>query len=565
MHDAPADHEGRSILRARSFRTLGERAIAYEDADVIVIDKPPFVPTQASVRGRADDLPTRLAAFLSERDGTEAYVGTHQRLDQATSGLIAYGKRREANAWLARAFEERRVSKAYVAAVSGARLPDAARWEDALLDAGGDRVKVVPRGTRGSVVAKTEMRVTKRAADRALVSLRIETGRTHQIRAQLAHRGAPIAGDAWYGGAAWRRLALDSVALRIPRDDASAIDVHRAPDQSLLDFVDGRAEGPLEGSGLDVILRDAAERRYAVAHDDATSCFRWVNEAGDGAPGIAIDVYGEHVVLNAYDERDVERLAREICERGAAGVYLKRRPKQASTLDEGATRRLAPSEPIAGVAADAEIEVLENGLPLLVRLGDGLSTGLFLDQRANRERVRLDAGGARVLNLFSYTCAFSVAAASGGAVEVVSVDAAKKQLARGVRGFAHAGLDAASHETIADDAFTVLERFARRARVFDLVVCDPPTYSSTQRTRFTSGRMWNDLAARVLKVVAPGGRVLATSNDRRLTQHDLRVAFRDAARALDVTLAQVKDLAPPIDFPVLSGETPHLKGVLVRR
>lgn len=553
-----------SSLRASAFPTLRPTDIAFEDQDVVVVDKPPFVPTQASRVGADDDLPARLGAFLAVRDGIAApYVGTHQRLDQATSGLIAYAKRREANAWLARAFEGRQVEKTYVAAVSGARLPDHARWQDALLDDGEGRMKVVPRGTHGSVVAVTEARVVERRQDRALLELRIETGRTHQIRAQLAHRGVPIAGDVWYAGAPLRRLALASVGLRIPRESGTDVDVRVDPPHVLRDFVEAQTRDPLDADA-DTLLADAAQRRYALAHDPETTCFRWLHEAGDGVPGLAVDVYGDHLVLHGYDERDVSAFAERLVRAGAAGVYLKRRPKKASALDEGATRELAPGTPIAGVAADAELEVRENGLPFLVRLSDGLSTGLFLDQRANRARVRAESAGARVLNLFSYTCAFSMAAAAGGAAEVVSVDAAKKQLERGAAAFAHAGLDATRHETIADDAFAVLDRMARRGRVFDLVVCDPPTYSSTKRTRFTSGRMWTELAARLLRVLAPSGRILATSNDRRLSQRDLRRAFQRAAEACDAHLAQLKDLAPPVDFPVLAGTEPHLKGVLLR-
>jgi 23S rRNA (cytosine1962-C5)-methyltransferase len=555
-----------SVLRDRSFPALDPSVIAYEDDDVIVVDKPPFVATQAQRVGAEDDLPARLATFLRARDGAEPYVGTHQRLDQATSGLIVYAKRPEANAWLARAFEDRRVEKTYVAVTTGAPLPSHAAWEDALIDAGGDRVRVVPRGTRGARLARTEIAVLDRRGDRTLVRARIETGRTHQIRAQLAHRGAPIAGDGWYGGARCARLCLASVALRIPREHGPSVEAAIETPRALLDFLGGRLTDARDDErSAASALRFAAERRYELAHDPGTSCFRWVNDEADGAAAIAIDVYGEHAVLHAYDDGDVDVIARALVDAGVRGVYLKRRPKSASRLDEAATLALAPRDPIAGLAADAEIEVLERGIPFLVRLGDGLSTGLFLDQRANRARVREDAKGARVLNLFAYTCAFSIAAAAGGAVEIVSVDAAKKQLERGARGFAHGGFDAGKHEAIADDAFAVLDRLARRERVFDLVVVDPPTYSSTKRTRFTSARMWPELAAKVLRVVAPGGTVLATSNDRRLAQVELRASFRDAARALGIALGQLKDLPPPIDFPVCVGDAPHLKGVLVRR
>ncbi len=549
-------------LREQAFPVMPPGAIVHEDDDVLVVDKPPFVPSQASGTA-ADDLPARLAAHLAARGDPQPYVGVHQRLDRATSGLVVYAKRREANAWLARAFEGREVTKEYVAAVTaGDRLPEQARWEDALRETEDGRARVVEAGAPGAAIARTAVRVIERRGGRAIVGLRIETGRTHQIRAQLAHRGAPIVGDAWYGGAPWRRLLLASVRLAVPGRFEARID----PPRSFADFLGGALRDPsTDRDHAREILADAAQHRHAIAHDPGTSCFRWLNDAAEGAPGLAVDVYGEHVVLHAYDERDVRGLADTLVELGAAGVYLKRRPKKASDLDEAKARALAPPEPIAGRATDEpEVLVLESGVPLRVRLGDGLSTGLFLDQRAHRARVRELAAGTRFLNLFSYTCAFSIFAALGGAREVVSIDAARKQLERGTRGFEAAGLDPARHEAIADDALAVLERFARRGRTFDLVVCDPPTYSSVGKTRFTSGRMWKQLAARVLSVLAPGGAVLATSNDRRATQRDLRAAFHEASRATGIRLASLRDLPAPIDFPAPIGSEPHLKGVIAR-
>jgi 23S rRNA (cytosine1962-C5)-methyltransferase len=126
-------------------------------------------------------------------------------------------------------------------------------------------------------------------------------------------------------------------------------------------------------------------------------------------------------------------------------------------------------------------------------------------------------------------------------------------------------VDAAIHETIADDAFEVLERLRKRGRRFDLVVVDPPTYSSTKKTRFTSGAMWRELARRCLAVLDEGGAMLATSNDRRMTHGAFRQAIRDGAAAAEIAPAQLRDLPPPTDFPVLPGAEPHLKGTLFRR
>src|SRR4029077_1479699 len=126
---------------------------------------------------------------------------------------------------------------------------------------------------------------------------------------------------------------------------------------------------------------------------------------------------------------------------GFDGVYLKVRPKQANVLADTRREDLAPRLPVRGSPAPEEIAIVEESMPLLVRLGDGLSTGLFLDQRMNRRRVReMCTRGSAMANLFAYTCGFTVAAALGGAERTVSVDAAAAALERGRANLAHAGL-----------------------------------------------------------------------------------------------------------------------------
>jgi 23S rRNA (cytosine1962-C5)-methyltransferase len=557
-----------SGLRDTSFADFHQGAILFEDEDIVVVDKPAFVPSQEAREGAADDVVARLRSFLARRDGRpteDVYLGTHQRLDRETSGVMVLAKRAEANAWLARAFEGREVEKVYVAAVEGAKVPDRARLVDHLAADRGGVVRVVSASHAGAQRAETAIRVLARRRNRTLVEATIATGRTHQIRAQLAHRGAPVAGDGWYGGAPWPRLALHSSRLELPRASGRTVVEAKVP-ASITRFMEGVDLDPAtQPSALDEVLARAADRRFALAWSPDTTAFRWLHEAGDGAPGLALDVYGEHLLLHVYrDDAKLEPILDRLAETGAAGVYVKHRPVRANTLDDAAIRALAPPEPVRGRAAKSELVVTEHGVPFLVRLGDGLSTGLFLDQRENRARVRAMAGGKRVLNLFSYTCAFSVVAAAGGASAIMSVDASVRALERGRAAFTAAGLDASLHETAADDVFDVLERLRRRGRRFDLVIVDPPTYSSTKKTRFTSGSMWRELSQRAVSVLDAHGSMLATSNDRRLTQGAFREAIREGARTVGVELAQLRDLPPPVDFPALPGSEPHLKGVLAR-
>ena len=293
--------------------------------------------------------------------------------------------------------------------------------------------------------------------ERALLDLVLATGRTHQARVQLANAGAPIAGDVLYRGSAAPRLMLHAVALELAhprtndrlvvRDDLARVEMDAWLERGDLGYgvYDDRA-------ALDRALALAVERRWALGRsadrdppERKTTAFRLVNEEGDALPGLAVDVYGDHLVAQIYvsDEWEVagrrERMLDALDALGFDGVYLKLRPRQANVLVDTRRDDLAPRAPVRGSAAPDELVVHEEGAPFAVRLGDGLSTGIFLDQRLNRRAVRQSVRGAAVANLFSYTCAFSVVAALGGAKRTVSVDASLAALERGRAGYALAG------------------------------------------------------------------------------------------------------------------------------
>ena len=535
--------------------------IVYEDDDIIAVDKPPGVPTMD-----ADGLPARLTHWLSVNLGTgqklTAYLGIHQRLDRETSGVVVYAKRREANAGLARQFEGRAVEKTYVAAVSGWPVGGERTLRDRLGKGRDGRMRVDARGK----LAVTHARETARRDGRSLLEVRIETGRTHQIRVQLAHAGSPVAGDSLYGGARASRLMLHAASLELEHPVTGAALRLEAPvPWELSDWLEhGEIRFPRSES-VSATLHRAAERRWALGRSEDTTAFRLANADGDGLPGLALDVYGDWLVAHVYEgggATATPELLDALDGLGFDGVYLKVRPRQANRLVDTRRDDLAPAAPVRGRPAPDEITVLENGMPFVARLGDGLGTGLFLDQRENRRRVRELARGATVLNLFAYTCPFTVAAALGGATRTVSVDVSAPALERGER-YVRALGTAGEHGFVRDDAFGVLRRLARGGDRFDLVVVDPPTYSTTKKTRWKSGRDWVRLAEAALAVVAPGGRLLACSNDQRMRHATFRKYLRDALRAAGRRAEQVKDLPDPTDFPVPAGTEPHLSSVLI--
>ena len=208
------------------------------------------------------------------------------------------------------------------------------------------------------------------------------------------------------------------------------------------------------------------------------------------------------------------------------------------------------------------LEVVEEGVPILVRLGDGLSTGLFLDHRSTRRRIREIASGRSVANLFAYTCAFTVCAACGGASRTVSVDASAAALERGRANLERARVfGTGKHILVVSDVFAWLARAQSCGERFDVVVLDPPSYSSTKRARFVAEDDYAKLAAAALLVVADGGVLLACTNHRKISRARFRRMLFDGGRLANRRLEQAKDLAASIDYPSF-GE-PHTKTVLL--
>ncbi|HEV8547654.1 MAG TPA: class I SAM-dependent methyltransferase, partial [Polyangiaceae bacterium] len=456
------------------------RVLAERDG-LLVVDKPAGIPVHGGDEELAGDLVSRLARLLRARGG-EGYIGVHQRLDEGTSGVLLFTTERARNAEVARAAAERSLARRYFAAVSlrsprfAKRLAAGPVRLEHRLEIEGGRARVVEVG---GVVAVANVALVERIGERALVELEPETGRTHQLRVQLAHEGAPIAGDDAYGGEPAARLMLHATKLELGGE--------RFESPLPAGFVGWvRGEAPTLGAPETVALalEDAGVRRSPLAA--LTNAYRLVNELGDELPGITIDRYGDYAVLQVSTP-EADRRSGELAERlialGARGVYLKRRVR-------GDVRKagpeLTPETPIAGEPAPERFVVEEHGIKLWVELGRGLSTGLFVDQRENRRLLRDLAHDARVLNLFAYTSSFSVAAALGGARRVVSVDISKRPLEIARDNFRLNRLDPNVHAFEQADALAWAARAKSTQERFELVVLDPPSFASQ-----AGGSAWN--------------------------------------------------------------------------
>jgi len=316
------------------------------------------------------------------------------------------------------------------------------------------------------------------------------------------------------------------------------------------------------------LLEHALAARSALLRDPQTTACRVWHGAGDGIPGLVMERLGDVLVVQCHEGRLrlPESAVRELCEEarrrlGLRAVYRKIFPRDRNAVRADLTRLHCDPQPWLGEAVPAELTVLEAGVRFLVRPYDGFATGLFLEHRTQRDLVRRLSAGRRVLNGFAHTCGFSVAAALGGAAETVSVDVSVKALEWGKRNFAANALDLKGHWFYRSDVLEYYRRAVRQERTFDLVILDPPTFSRDKRSGrvFVAAEHLAALVAGALPLLAPGGRLLLSTNHRGTARAALGRIVRGAAGGRPCGIESYPEL--PVDFP---GDPDYAKSVLAR-
>ncbi len=308
------------------------------------------------------------------------------------------------------------------------------------------------------------------------------------------------------------------------------------------------------------LLEQALSRRALPARTDA---FRWVNGEADGFPGVMLDRLGEVAVLSLYRELspvEEQALADAVMSVGRTrALYLKRRPKEARVVANVDKDRVAPEQPARGEPVE-QCVAEEQGLRFLIRPGQGLSVGLYLDARELRRWVREQSRDRTLLNCFAYTCGFGIAALAGGARRAVNLDVSRRVLDWGAENAALNGQNQTPGDAIAGDVFDWLNRFRKKGESFDDVLLDPPSFATTRRSRFSAASDYADLAEQAARVVAPSGRLIACCNLASLARvrFEAMVAQGLAAAGRSGTV-QARLAASEVDFPLASGQSGGLK------
>jgi 23S rRNA (cytosine1962-C5)-methyltransferase len=225
-----------------------------------------------------------------------------------------------------------------------------------------------------------------------------------------------------------------------------------------------------------------------------------------------------------------------------------------------------PLQLLLGAHPPEELTILEYGLRYYADMLSGQKTGLFLDQRDNRRTVARYAAGGTMLNLFSYTGGFSVAAANAGATCVTSVDIAAPAMQRARDNFILNALEPKQHEFVAEDCYDYLARAMAEHRTFDVVVCDPPSLARNRAQLPNALKAYTLLNARALACVRPGGFFASASCTAQLSPEAFRGMLADAARRAGKRLQIINEVGHAPDHPhfVAHPEGRYLKFILGR-
>lgn len=266
---------------------------------------------------------------------------------------------------------------------------------------------------------------------------------------------------------------------------------------------------PISDSLLLNKLQIAIENRKHLFNDTKTTAFRLLNGEGDGLGGLTIDWYDGYLILSWYNETiyaHKKELVRAITTAlpDAVGIYEKVRFKSDNLPD---------SQFVLGKRAEEPLIIKENGINYATYLNEGLMTGIFLDQKEVRGYLAAGvAYGKSLLNTFSYTGAFSIASAVGGALHTTSVDLAKRSIEKTEEQFIVNGIDPSSQTILVMDVFNYFKYATKKGLSFDVVVLDPPSFARNKKKTFSVAKDYGKLTTEAVNLINTDGLLVASTN-----------------------------------------------------
>lgn len=290
------------------------------------------------------------------------------------------------------------------------------------------------------------------------------------------------------------------------------------------------------------LFQQARQKRHSYEKSDLTSAYRIFNQDGDNFGGLTIDLYGDYALLSWYNPF-VYNLSAVIVD-AFQTVYPEIKGGYEKIRFKGLDYESAH---LYGQEAPDTFTILENGVRYSVFMNDGLMTGIFLDQHEVRDSlVNGLALGKTVLNMFSYTAAFSVAAAMGGSSETTSVDLAKRSRELSQAHFDANGLPTDNHRFIVMDVFEYIKYAKRKDLKFDVIVIDPPSFARNKKQTFSVVKDYHKLIAQAVELLNPKGTIIASTNAANMTVEQFKKQLEKGFGSIKHSYIDLKQL--PGDF-----------------
>jgi 23S rRNA (cytosine1962-C5)-methyltransferase len=313
-------------------------------------------------------------------------------------------------------------------------------------------------------------------------------------------------------------------------------------------------------------IKAAIEYRENFFKDEKTTAFRVLNGEGDGVGGLTIDYFDEFYMLTWYSMGIYEFKAEILDALKSAtkykGIYQKKRfDGKGKYLDDD-------DDFVCGIKAPSPLIVKENGANFAIHLDDGAMVGVFLDQKDVRKTIRdTYAKGKTVLNTFSYTGAFSVFAALGGAKKTTSVDLAKRSLGKTKEQFYVNNIDASTQNIIVDDVFNYFKYAVRKKLLFDMVVLDPPSFARSKKHTFSASKDYVKLLKEAIQITNKNGIIVASTNAANFSMMTFSDFVFKAFKELNGRYKVEKSFSLPKDFKVIDEfkEGNYLKVMIIRK
>ncbi|GAB3046585.1 class I SAM-dependent rRNA methyltransferase [Virgibacillus ainsalahensis] len=325
-----------------------------------------------------------------------------------------------------------------------------------------------------------------------------------------------------------------------------------------------------KGEKIDAIffrnkILTAMNKRQSFYKDENTNAFRIFNGEGDGIGGLTIDYFDGYYLISWYSEGIYtfkEKVVNVLTELGDyKAIYEKKRfDTKGKYMDD--------DDFVKGERGEFPIIVKENGINYAVYLNDGAMVGVFLDQRDVRDAIRHTySKGKHVLNTFSYTGAFSVAAALGGAEKTTSVDLAKRSKSKTIEQFSVNGVDYEQQDIIVMDVFDYFKYANRKKLKFDLLVLDPPSFARSKKRTFSTSKDYPDLIKDTISITEKDGIIIASTNNATFGMKKFKGFVEKGFRESNAKYKILEEFSLPADFHVNRNfvQSNYLKVLVIKK